>query len=105
MDGLDASLHGRALQIDARDHPRGTRDDLRGGQYAVGDEVLDHRIADAELARRGLEWKPRTIMVVVGEVPTIAHIPHMMHAPRLPLTGPVSQPIEDNGDRSIVADL
>ena len=53
VDGLDARLHRGPLQVDALDHPRGTRDDLRGGQHAVGDEVLDDRIADAELARGG----------------------------------------------------
>jgi hypothetical protein len=54
VDGLDASLYGGPLQIDALDHPRGTRDALRGGQHAVGDEVLDDGIADAELAGSGL---------------------------------------------------
>ena len=38
-----------ALQINALDHPRRTGDDLRGGQDAVGDEVLDDRVADVEL--------------------------------------------------------
>ena len=55
VDGLDASLHPGPLQIDALDHPRGTLDDLCGGQHAVGDEMFDDRIADAELARDGLQ--------------------------------------------------
>src|SRR2546427_10010919 len=105
VDGLDASLHGGPLQIDARDHPRGTRDDLRGGQHAVGDEVFDDRIADAELARGGLQRQPRSIVAVLGESPTISHVPDMMHAPRLALAGPVPQAIEDDGDRFVVADF
>lgn len=35
----------------------------------------------------------------------MAHIPHMMDAPRLPLAGPIAEAIEDHGDRFVVADL
>ena len=100
VDGLDASLYCGPLQIDALDHPRGTRDDLRGGQHAVGDEVLDHRITDAELARSGLQGQPGAIMVVVGELPTISHVPDMMHAPRLALAGPVSSSMKTTRRRT-----
>ena len=66
MDSWDARLHRGPLQVDARDHRRGIRDDLRGGQHAVGDEIFDDRIADAELARGGLQRHPRSIVAIVG---------------------------------------
>jgi integron integrase len=105
VDGLDASLHQGPLQIDALDYPRGTCDDLRGGQHTVGDEVFDDCIADAELARGGLQRQPGAIVVVVGESPTVSHVRDVMHAPRLARTSPVPQTIEDDGDRFVVADF
>jgi hypothetical protein len=67
MDSLDARLHLRPLQVGADDHPWCIPHDLRRGQHVIGDQVLDDRVADTELARRRLERHPRAVVPVALE--------------------------------------